>query len=86
MLITWAEIGDLVHKACEDLQTQKLPITTATARKYKASRGRVQRQWNGISQSKIDAGGANQALGKAAEEALCLYINFADKLSIPIQN
>jgi Tc5 transposase DNA-binding domain len=85
MPVTCAEIEELVIKACEDLQTQETPKIAATARKYNAPKDRVYRRWNGLSRSRIDAGGANKALDDAAEEALCLYIEFADDLGIPIR-
>jgi hypothetical protein len=81
MPVTYAEIEELVIQACEDLQTQENPKIAATARKYNAPKDR---RWNGLSRSRIDAGGADKALDDTAEEALCLYIEFADNTGISI--
>jgi hypothetical protein len=85
MPVTCAEIEQLVIQACEDLETQEIPKIAATARKYNAPKDRIYRRWKGISCSQIEAGDVDKALDDAAEEALCLYIKFADDLDIPIQ-
>lgn len=43
------------------------------------------RRFLGRACSRIDAGGANEALNETAEQALCLYIDFADDLGIPVR-
>jgi Tc5 transposase DNA-binding domain len=68
--------------------SQKPAVTlrrSATARKYKTPKSRVYRRFTGKSNSRIEAGGANKVLDDAAEQALCLYIEFADDLGIPIR-
>jgi hypothetical protein len=78
MPVTCSEIEELVIAACRDLQTQEIPNIKATARKHGAPPGRVYCRWNCLAESRIDAGGTNKVLDNAAEQALCLYINFTD--------
>jgi hypothetical protein len=65
--VSCAEIEELVIAACRDLQTQEIPNIKATARKYSVLPGRVYRQWNCLTESRISAGGANKVLDNAAE-------------------
>ena len=85
MPVTYAEIEKRVLEACYDLETQEHPNIAATARKYNASKTRVYRRWMGLTRSRIEAGGVNKVLDDAAEQALCLYIEFADDLDISIR-
>jgi hypothetical protein len=85
MPVTSSEIEELVTAACRDFRTQEIPNMKATARKHGAPPGRGYRRWNCLAESRIDAGGANKVLDDAAEQALCLHIDFADQLDIPIR-
>jgi hypothetical protein len=85
MPVTYAELEERVIAACEDLEKQEILKIAATARKYNAPKDRVYRRWTGRAYSRIAVGGANKALDDAAEQALCLYIDFADDLSISIR-
>ncbi len=85
MPVTCAEIEERVLEACYDLETQEYSNIAATARKYDAPKTRVYRRWMRLLRSRIEVGGTNKTLDDAAEQALCLYIEFADDLGISIQ-
>jgi hypothetical protein len=82
---TYQEIEARVLDACYDLEDQENPNMAETARKYDAPYDRVYRRFTGRAFSRIDSGGTNKALNEAEEQALCLYIEFADNLDISIQ-
>lgn len=85
MPITYVEIKERVLEAYNDLETQENLNIAATARKYDALKTRVYRRWMRLIGSWIKTGGVNKVLDDAVEQALCLYIEFADDLNILIR-
>jgi DDE superfamily endonuclease/Tc5 transposase DNA-binding domain len=85
MPVTYAEEEERILEACDDLENQENPLYAATARKFGVHPKRLYRRFTGRTQSRIDAGGTNKVLDDAAEHALCMYIDFADDLGIPIR-
>jgi hypothetical protein len=67
MPVICVEIEELVISACRDLQTQEIPNIRATARKHGALSGRVYRRLNYITESLINARGANKVLDNTAK-------------------
>ena len=78
------EIEERVEQALDDLQTQNRPNIRATARKFGVPRMRLARRFHRTHMSKIEAGGQNKALDSEAERALCLYIDFAEQINMPL--
>jgi AraC-like DNA-binding protein len=85
MPVTYQEVEERVIEACEALETQEIPNIAKTAREFNVPPRRLRRRFQGETSSRIDAGGQNKALNEAAEEALCLYIDKADEIGLPIR-
>jgi DDE superfamily endonuclease/Tc5 transposase DNA-binding domain len=85
MPITYQEIEERVTKACEELNSQKKPNITKTARKYGAPRGRVSRRFHKKAGSSSSIGGHNKRLNGDEDRVLCTYIDFADEIGLPIR-
>jgi Tc5 transposase DNA-binding domain len=85
MPITYQETEERVFRACESLEQQDIPNIGPTAREFRVPNGRLRRRWRGLASSRIDAGGHNKVLDDAGEQALCLYIDLADEIGLPIR-
>jgi Tc5 transposase DNA-binding domain len=85
MPITYHDVEEEVEKAVNHLLKQNCPNIRAAARKFGVPRNRLQRRLYGTHRSKIEAGGQNKALDKAAERALYTYIDFTEDLRMSIR-
>jgi hypothetical protein len=85
MPVTCAETEERVLEACEELETQEKPNIAKTAREFDVPVGRLRHRFQGKAPCRLDVRGQNKVLNKAAEEALCSYINKADAIGLLIR-
>lgn len=85
MPITNEEIEEQVIKACEELEIQEKPKMAQMARKYGVHKDRIRRRFRGIAGPSYNKGGHNKRLTDDEDKALCLYINFAEEIGLPIR-
>jgi Tc5 transposase DNA-binding domain len=85
MPITCQDIEERVIEACEDLEHQEIRNIAKTAREFDVPEGRLRRRFQGKALSYIDREAHNKVLNEAAERSLCLYIDLADEIGLPIR-
>jgi Tc5 transposase DNA-binding domain len=84
MPVIYAEIEERVIEAFKPLETQEFPNIAQITREFDAAEGRVRRRFHG-KVSRTAAGGQNKVLNKAADRSLCLYIELAEEIGLPIR-
>ncbi len=85
MPVTYVEVEERVIKICCDLETQEILNISFIARKYKALKDRVYRGFTEKLNRRIKTEDAGKVSDDTAEQALCLYVEFADDFSISIR-
>ena len=85
MPITNSEIEERVFEACKWLSTQKKPCFVKAVRKYGVNKHRVRRRFLGKVLDSNNIGGHNKCLNYDEDRVLCVYIDHADNIGLPIR-
>jgi hypothetical protein len=72
-------------RPAKTLRSKKTRKSQKTARKYGVHKDRVRRRFRGIAGPSYNKGGHNKRLTNDEDKALCLYIDFAEDIGLPIR-
>ena len=79
------EVEDHISEAISSIPNHETPISIPSlAEEYLVSVGRLRRRLKGTP-SRLTHFGANRKLSEAEEYALCGYLNWLDKIGLPVQ-